>query len=128
SEGVDLLVRFESSDRLHIDGFNEHLDLVPQHENSSGWSGIGASGIGGAWVEDTERPSVAAVIEDLGTRAYCALLLPGMWCVTVATRRRADSFAGHWLRFEGGQALGAPYRAPGAPTPLGDARLMRVES
>jgi ubiquinone/menaquinone biosynthesis C-methylase UbiE len=127
-EAQDLRVRFESPDRLHIDWLDEHLDLVPQHENSPGASGIGASGVGGAWFEEAQRPCVAAVIEDLGTRAYCALLLPDVWCVTVATRRRADSFAGEWLRFSGGQALGAPYRAPGAPTPLGDARIMRVET
>jgi ubiquinone/menaquinone biosynthesis C-methylase UbiE len=124
----ELVLRFETDDRARIEWNREHIAITTQHAGSPGWTGVGASGIGGAWIEDRAQAAIAAVIEDLGERAYGALLLPGGWCVSVASRRGADSFAGEWLRFSGGQASGGPYRAPGEPHRLGDARFIRTQN
>jgi len=122
------VLHFTSDDRARLDWNGEHIPLTTQHAGSPGSTGNGASGIGGAWIEDRAQAAIAAAVEDLGERAYGALLLPDGWCVSVATRRGADAFAGEWLRFSGGQSPAGPYRAPPEPQRLGDARLMRVET
>ena len=104
------------------------LALEPQHPGSPGSTGTATGGMGGTWVEDSDRPAVGAAVEDLGARLFAALLLPDGWCMSVATRRGADAYAGEWLRFSGGQSLTGAYRAPGAPEHAGEAHLVRTET
>jgi SAM-dependent methyltransferase len=97
--------------------------LTLQHADSPGWSGARDASAGGAWVEDRDDPSCAALVEYLGERVFVALLSATEWIVTVGSRRRPDLYAGEWLRFRGGQVPGGPYQAPSAPQVLGEARL-----
>jgi hypothetical protein len=97
--------------------------ITLQHAGSPGWAATPASALGGCWIEDAQTPAVAAVVEYLDQRLFVALLGSQEWCVTSATRRGPVHYAGEWLRYSGGQALDGPYRPPGAPQRLGDARL-----
>ena len=123
-----LILRTTSDDRVLVEWGGGSIELQAQHPRSAGWTGEHATGIGGSWTEDSQAPSFALVIEDLDSRIFAAALLPDAWCMTVATRRHADVFAGEWLVFEGGQSLGGPHRAPGAPRKLGAARILRTTS
>src|SRR5205807_5921875 len=121
-----LRLTFAAEHEALVEWADVAMKLSPQHAQSPGWSGTGASGIGGSWIEEAARPLLRLVIEDLGNRIFAAALLDDGWWMTVATRGHADSFAGEWLRFHGGQSLGGPYRAPTAPHTLGQSRMMRV--
>ena len=126
-DGV-LSLRFVSPAQAVIEWAGTTIELAPQHADSPGWRSDGDPAIGGYWIADADHPGVAAAIEALGSRIFVAALLPDGWCMSVATRRSAETFAGEWLEFRGGQALGAAYRAPQAPLARGDARFMRVET
>jgi SAM-dependent methyltransferase len=117
--------QFIAKDRAAVEWAGARIDLTPQHPGSASSVGAG-SGIGGFWIEEAREPQVYAAIEDLDDRLFVALLDDEGWLLCIATRRAADAYAGEWLRFAGGQHLGGPYRAPGAPTRTGDARIMRL--
>lgn len=123
-ESLDLTLRFVATDRAQMRWGGTTRALTLQHAGSPGWSGGAASALGGCWIEDHERPSLAAVVEYLDHRVFVALLTHEAWCVTSATRRGPDHYAGQWLRFTGGQTIDGPYRAPREPEALGDARLV----
>jgi SAM-dependent methyltransferase len=116
-----LIFAAEGEARLRWAGIERALTL--QHRDSPGWSATAASALGGCWIEDDETPSVAAVVEYLEHHVFVALLDAQAWCVTSASRRGADHYAGEWLRFTGGQTIEGAYRAPAAPQRLGDARF-----
>ena len=128
TQGTALSLRFESASRARIRWASEHIVLEPQHPESPGWRGDPGGERGGRWVEDRGDASAMAVVEALDARVFVALLTSAGWCVTVASERRADVCAGEWLRFSGGQSLERPYRPPGEPVVLGEARLLWTEA
>jgi SAM-dependent methyltransferase len=123
AHGHELALRFtaEAQARLHWAGIEHALTL--QHRDSPGWSATAASALGGCWIEDDDAPTVAAVVEYLEHHVFVALLDAHAWCVTSATRRGAEHYAGEGLRFTGGQTIDGAHRSPGPPQRLGDARL-----
>jgi SAM-dependent methyltransferase len=118
---LELAFAADGDARLRWASVDRHLAL--QHTGTPGWAATPASALGGCWIEDAETPAVAAVVEYLDQRLFAALLGKREWCVTSATRRGPDHYAGEWLRYSGGQAVDGPYRPPAAPQRLGDARL-----
>jgi hypothetical protein len=101
---------------LTVDGTTLELEPqhgdIPGHDARTGW-----------WVEDADAPGASIVVECLGERLMAALLAADGWSLMVGTRREAQRYDGDWLRFTGGQAIGAAYRAPNAPRTLGPGRL-----
>jgi ubiquinone/menaquinone biosynthesis C-methylase UbiE len=89
------------------------LRLEPQHLE------LPRGGKTGWWTQDAEPSPDSIVVEDLGNRVMAALLARDGWSLLVGSQRGPRVYEGKWLRFTGGQALGGPYRAPGAPAVLG---------
>jgi SAM-dependent methyltransferase len=126
--GSNFRLSFTSPGEARVQWGSAEILLQPQHAGSPGWTAASTNWLGGWWMEDAEHPSLAAVVEYLDHRVFVALLSANEWCLTIATRRRAAFYAGQWLRFSGGQTLDGPYRPPGDPEPLGDARLSWIET
>lgn len=119
-----LTLRFLAPDRASLLWDERERPLTLQHAHSPGWNGASAGALGGCWIEDDDAPALAALVEHLDHRVFVALLSRREWCVASATRRSADCYAGQWLRFRGGQTMAGPYRSPGEPARLGEARLL----
>jgi hypothetical protein len=75
------------------------------------------------WVDDPAHPEFAVAVECLERALFAALLGRREWCVTVASRRASDRYAGTWLRFSGGRTMSGPPKPPREPERIGDARL-----
>jgi SAM-dependent methyltransferase len=123
----DWRMRFVSDARIDLDWPGERIALARQHADSTGWSATRRGGVSGLWSEAGPHSSVTVAIEDLDTRVFAALLMRDGWYVATAMRGPTGSFHGAWLRFCGGQAPGAPYRAPGAPSAAGDAHFDEMD-
>jgi len=123
ARGHELALDFVGEDTALLRWTGMERRLALQHPGSPGWAASSASALGGCWIEDDDRPAIATAIEYLDHHVFAALLTSDGWCIASATRRGPDHYAGEWLRFTGGQTIDGPYRAPGPPERLGDARL-----
>jgi hypothetical protein len=63
------------------------------------------------------------LVESWDERVVAALLARSDWHFTVAARRGTRAYGGEWQRFQGGQTVNGPYRAPTAVRSAGEAHL-----
>jgi SAM-dependent methyltransferase len=122
-----LSLRFTGAREARLDWSGIHMALSPQHAENRGFGAANDDTRTGLWVDDPVNPELAVAVECLEHAVFAALLGPREWCVTVASRRAPDRYAGAWLRFTGGRTMTGPPRRPGDPQTIGDARLAFTE-
>ena len=123
SEGPSVSIRFDGPRTAQLSLAGTAAPLEPQHAENPGVADGVADSRTGWWVEDTEYPGSAVIVESLGDRVSAAFLSAEEWCLATGFRLGQDSFEGEWFRYQGGQAIGGPYRPPAAPQSLGEAHL-----
>lgn len=119
----DFSVRFTEPRRCDLNWSGTRIPLEPQLADNPGRTGANRTALTGWWLEDAAEPAWALLVEVWDERVVAALLSPGDWCITVASRRGPRTYGAEWQRFEGGQTLHGPYRAPTGVQSLGEAHL-----
>ena len=119
----DFAVRFPEPRRCMLNWSGTGIPLEPQHADNPGLTGAAHVALTGWWIEDAASPEWAVLVESWDERVVAALLTPHDWYFTVAARRGTREYGGEWQRFQGGQTLNGPYRAPTAVRSAGEAHL-----